>query len=123
MTHHQKVECLLDDLGNRGISRLSVAPPIFRQLWWLGFHIPPPYFLGFSALAILMGGGFALCWGVLMWLVVVVSWWFRVPLPIAVFYTWAPLAGGVLFGVIMASFYRWNAKKLNLPAWDQYPHP
>lgn len=28
---------------------------------------------------------------------------------------------GVLFGLVMAIYFRWKACKLNLPQWEQYP--
>jgi hypothetical protein len=33
----------------------------------------------------------------------------------------ATLIAGTLFGVIMAAYYRWRARKLALPPWEDYP--
>ncbi len=53
LTHRQKVDRLITDLHKQGVSSYTVAPPLFRQLWALGFHVPPPFFLGFLTLTLL----------------------------------------------------------------------
>jgi hypothetical protein len=61
--HRQKVERLVADLRQRGVSPYTVAPPLFRLAWALGLAVPPPLFLGFGPLALLMGGFFGAFWG------------------------------------------------------------
>lgn len=41
MTHHQKVDHLITELGQQGVGSYTVAPPLFRLLWPLGFKVPP----------------------------------------------------------------------------------
>jgi len=112
MTHSEKVAHLTSELSAKGVKKLTIAPPIFRLLWALGIEIPPPLFLGFFPLAILMG--LAACLG--MSVVYLLSGLPRVPLR-AVFF-------GVAFGLIVGSYlrlyYRWKAKTLNLPRWEDY---
>ena len=35
MRHKEKVEFLLSELGHRGVSKFTVAPPLYRILWCL----------------------------------------------------------------------------------------
>ena len=115
MNHHQKIALLLEDLTSRGIGEKTIVPPLFSLAWKLGFQIPPPHFLGFGALALIMGTFFGVIWGVVMWL----SIWRHQGLPIggAVF---ASFVAGVLFGSVMAIYYRRKARKLCLPSWSEY---
>jgi len=92
--------------------RNSYEPPLLRLLWRLGLNVPPPHFAGFIVTTLFYGGFFALFWGVIMW-----------------FFTWsesgmsptgaagAALFAGVLFGLIMASYYSWGRRKHRLPGW------
>jgi hypothetical protein len=123
MTHSQKVEYHLEDLARRGVRRSSIVPPFFRLAWSLGFQILPPHFWRFSSLAILVGGAFALGFGGFTWGSLLLLYGFPVPASLALFYGWAPLAGGAVCGLTVAACYRWRARKLNLPPWDQYPLP
>ena len=50
-----------------------------------------------------------------MWLFL----WRGQDMPIAVAILVALIAG-LLFGVIMAGYYRWRARKLGLPRWEDY---
>jgi hypothetical protein len=112
-THRQKVERLVADLRKQGVSRHTVAPPLFRLLWALGLAVPPPLFLGPVTLTLLMGGFFGAVWGALMWLLL----WH---LPLGRVVASAALAG-LIFGLLMAAYYRWKAAQLRLPPWGRYP--
>ena len=63
MPHRQKVQRLIEELGQQGVGSYTVAPPLFRLLWALGLETPPPFFLGFAKLAALMGITFGLSGG------------------------------------------------------------
>jgi uncharacterized protein DUF6404 len=115
MTHRQKVDRLIADLGKRGVGAFTVAPPLFRLLWSLGLEVPPPLFLGFVTLTLLMGGFFGVVWGVFMWLLQWQSG--RVPVETAVLNA---VGAGLLFGLSMAAYYRWKAVRLGLPSWESY---
>ena len=52
----------------------TVAPPFFRLLWALGLDVPPPLFLGFLTLMLLMGTFFGIFWGAFMWLLLWHAW-------------------------------------------------
>ena len=77
--------------------------------------MPPPHFASFWSLALLMGGFFAIVWGLFMWLVL----WRGEDVAIAIAVV-ASLIAGTLFGVIMAAYYRWRARQLALPRWEHY---
>ena len=117
MTHQQKVERLIADLGKQGVSPNAVAPPFFRLLWASGFNVPPPLFLGFLPLTLLMGALFAILWGVFMRLFAMWQGW-HVRLELEILTT----AGvGLAFGLSMAAYSRWKAVRLRLPPWESYP--
>jgi hypothetical protein len=116
MTHRQKVKRLIADLRKQGMSPYTVAPPLFRLLWALGFKVPPPLFLGFLTLTLLTGASFGILWGVVMWQLQWQAW--HVPLGLKVIIA---TGVGLMFGLYMATYFRWKAKHLRLPPWDSYP--
>ena len=115
MTHQEKLEMMFRHTDALGIGRSTVAPPAWRLLWKAGLRTPPPVFLGFLPLALGMGLFFAIGWGLLMW---VFMWW-RQGMTVAATAVVA-LVAGVMFGVAMASYYRYHARKLRLPDWTTY---
>lgn len=116
MTHREKVDHLIAELGEQGMNPYTVAPPMFRLLWALGLRVRPPLFMGFFTIALFGGFFFGFFWGLFMWLI---QWsWWKAPVELAVF---ASAAAGLLFGVTMAAYYRWKARRLRLPKWEDYP--
>lgn len=115
MTHEQKIAFAISDLTGRGVSKGVVAPPLLLLAWKLGIAMPPPLFMSFTGLALLNGPFFGALWGLLMWFA---SWrgegWSASAAIVAA------LGAGALFGVMMAFYYRWKARKLNLPSWNDY---
>jgi hypothetical protein len=117
LNHRQKVKRLLADLHKEGVWPSTVAPPLFKLLWALGWNVPPPLFLGFITLTIFMGTAFGLGFGVAMWLLQ----WQAGKIPVGVAIIGSAL-GGLLFGLIMAVYMRRKAASLGLPrSWDDYP--
>ena len=116
MPHRKKVERLIADLGKKGVSPYTVAPPIFRLLWALGLEVPPPFFLGFLTLTLVAGVFFGIFWGAFMWLLQWQAW--QMPLGAAAL---VAASAGLVFGLSMAAYYRWKASRLRLPPWDSYP--
>jgi hypothetical protein len=116
MSHHEKVSHLLEELGARGISVWEVAPPVFRFFWLVGLEIPPPYFMGFLSLAIVMGGLLALILGAFVWLVLCLP----LELPASIGFS-IGLFAGTISGPFAAAHYRRRAESLQLPPWDKYP--
>jgi hypothetical protein len=116
MTHDEKIEYLLNDLGQRGIGKYTVAPPLYRLLWRLGVKVAPPHFAGFWPLTAFMGTFFGLAWGAFMWLLL----WRAQEMPVTIAIGTAAVAG-LCFGLAMACYYRWRWRKLALPRWQDYP--
>ena len=114
MSHQEKIERLIADLSEQGVSPQTTAPPMFRLLWSLGLKIPPPFYMRFSSLALLAGVPFGVLWGLFMWLL---FWRSRVGLEHMVLFS---LLAGVFFGLAMAGYYCWKFRRLKLPPWDSY---
>ena len=114
MTHDEKVARLLQDLGQRGIGRYTIAPPMYRLLWRLGIKLKPPHFASFWSLAAITGVGY----GVLLALMMLALLWRSTPVS-GVIGT-AALAA-ILFGLFMAAYYRTRAHQLGLARWEDYP--
>ncbi|HEV3146727.1 MAG TPA: DUF6404 family protein [Gemmataceae bacterium] len=115
LTHRQKVERLIADLRKQGVNPSIVAPQLFRFMWALGLKVPPPLFLGFFTITLLMGAFFGILWGAAMWLI---QWWAWNATPDTAILPAA--AAGLLFGLAMAAYYRWKANRLKLPRWENY---
>lgn len=115
MNHNEKVALLVSDLTARGIGKGAIAPPLFRLAWKFGVAIPPPHFLSFGAVATVTGTFFGVFWGAIMWLAI----WSHQGQPFSRVVVLS-LFAGVLFGVSMASYYRWKVRQLFLPSWREY---
>lgn len=98
-----------------GVSPSTAAPPIWRLLWRLGVELPPPLFMSFWQAAFFMGGFFGVSWGLVMWLVQ----WSRQGMPFELVLG-ACASAGVLFGLCMAAYFRYLARKHELPSWEAY---
>jgi Family of unknown function (DUF6404) len=116
VTHREKVTYAIEDLLDRGIDTATSAPPAWRVAWALGIKIPPPHFMGFVSIAVTSGSLFAILWGLLIWYLL---WQTRG----VVFTVSVAALVGVLYGLLMATCYRYSATKLALPRWEQYPVP
>ena len=75
----------------------------------MGLEIPPPLFLGFLPTMLIAGVPFALVWALGNAFVSRIS----VALVLA---AWA----GLIFGAVVAAYYRHVTKKLPLPSWVDY---
>jgi hypothetical protein len=116
VTHQQKVERLIAELGKQGVKPYTVAPPLFRLLWALGLNVPPPLFLRFLTLMVLMGVPFGTLWGICMWLIQWQAWHMSWEAAVVL-----SAGAGLLFGLGMAWYYRWKAARLRLPPWEVFP--
>jgi hypothetical protein len=112
----QKVKHLIADLRHRGVSPYTAAPPLFRLLWAMGLDVPPPLFLGFLPLTLLLGAFFGALWGGFMWLLL----WRALHMPLGVA-ALTSACDGLAFGLCMAWYYRQKAERLRLPPWEDYP--
>ncbi len=117
--HRGRVEAYVDEMADLGIATYTSAPPLFRLLWAIGLEIPPPLFLAALPLTLIAGSMFAVFWGLGMWLAV---WRSSYGLPAWLVLGVAVLAG-LLFGACLAAYYRWKARSLSLPSWEDYLPP
>lgn len=115
MTHQEKVKLLITDLGQRGVSEYTVAPPLFRMIWKFGAQARPPHFVNSVLFALGSGAVFG---GFMVMFMLIFVW------PLQVLPLWAALVIGVIagaaYGVTLAAYYRWQARKLSLPDWKSY---
>ncbi len=116
MNFAEKRDAALALLHATGMLPSSYAPPLYKALWKLGVEIPPPHFASFAANTALCGTVFGAIWGVVMWLI---TWSGKLPGGAAVA---ASLFAGLMFGAIMAAYYRHTAQKHGIPAWCDF-HP
>jgi hypothetical protein len=119
MTHKDKVQALYRHMQVLEVSEWTAAPPLWRLLWRVGYELPPPMFNAFMHNALLLGVVFGIGWGLLM----AVAQTVLMPLPLmGSLATWAGAAimAGVLFGLFMASYFHWLARKHRLGSWDSY---
>ncbi|WP_442782928.1 DUF6404 family protein [Collimonas fungivorans] len=115
MQYPTEVNAALVYLQTTGMSRYNYAPPLFRLLWNAGVSVPPPHFAGFAFNFASMSIWFGVIWGAIMWFVV-----------------WSPQGivgigtivlsalAGLLFGLLMALYYRHGARKFCLPEWSGF---
>ena len=140
MTHRERVDHFVAEMRKRGVGSSTSAPPFYRLLWFLGVEVPPPHFQKSGSMALLTGSLFGVLFGGLMYywslwqsmLIMEVGpllgdqrpaasrWQSMVIISIGVACITA-LLSGALFGVLLSAYYKWSAKRLKLPPWDQYP--
>jgi hypothetical protein len=117
MTHDEKIAHLMEDLEAHGLNPQKANPPFYRTLRTMGIGTKPPHFqpawVNFLSCAVPLvvvvlplGALFVLCSG-LHWIVLIT---FVVGAVSAFVRTWR-----------MAETYEMEARKLELPAWEDYP--
>jgi hypothetical protein len=62
MTHKEKVAYLAAELKAAGMNPKMAAPPLFRLMWTLGWHVRPPHFQPFLNNALWRAGLLLLPW-------------------------------------------------------------
>lgn len=110
--YSDRLDRAVAELEASGISRLNHAPPLFRLARALGLKARPPHYMSFARATLMLGPFFGIIWGLFMWLI---EWrsagmpWQGVVL--------ASVLAGVLFGLMMAGYYRWAANRAGLSEW------
>lgn len=112
LNFEDKYDFALNELGRSKIWPSNYNPPLVRLIRHLGFKVPPPHYNSFFGNAILMGTMFGILWGVLMYLML----WQSQNMTTASMLTAVGIAGS-LFGLSMASYYKYSAKKNALTPW------
>jgi hypothetical protein len=115
MNMNSKRDAALDLLAATGIWRNNYAPPLSRSLWSLGFNLPPPHFASFWGNFVLCGAFFGVAWGLV--------WWFfetRFQSASLLAALLAACCAGFFFGLCMATYYAYGARKHRIPRWHEF---
>jgi len=115
MRFEQKLAAALTLLEATGIWRNSYAPPLWRFLWRVGVRVPPPHFVGSTANFLFTGSFFGIAWGLFMWF----TFWSRLGTSPA-FGVGLAIFTGSLFGLCMAGYYSYGARKHRIPLWRDF---
>ncbi|WP_194435558.1 DUF6404 family protein [Vibrio fluminensis] len=112
MGYQTKLELAHKELHEKGVWKSHYNPPIAKAMAKIGMCIPPPYYQTFFDNFLISMTLFASVWGALNW----IMFWSVEGKPVleAIYMS---LLAGVLFGLIMASFYRYRRKQLQLSDW------
>ncbi len=121
MTQLEKARAAVEDLVARGVWRSTAAPLFYRALWRLGVAAPPPLFQSSLGLTGIFGAPF----GLIVAVVFGPALFFRTsdsarPVDILILVTGAGTLVGLQFGTVVATYFRWYARRLGLPKWDDY---
>tara|TARA_B100000315_G_scaffold243803_1_gene267623 strand:- start:586 stop:951 length:366 start_codon:yes stop_codon:yes gene_type:complete len=114
MAFKRRLSRAFQELEDAGIARSSYLPVIYGLILRFGFERPPPHYCPMLQNVLISGTWFAPVWGVLMWLLV----WSGEGVP-GVRAVATGLAGGLVFGLIMGSYYRRGARTHGLTPWDE----
>ena len=115
MTFKEERDLALDRLSATTIRPANYAPPIYRVMWWLGLPLAPPHVSGFVTNALVAAGYFSVLFGGVVTGTRVLlgqtaaNWH-------AAGQTWliAGVPAGCVFGLGMATYYLWSARKHGL---------
>jgi hypothetical protein len=117
MTHQQKVAYFKQLLQERGYWRSNAIPPACQLLWLLGLETPPPYFLPFWTGVMVSGISFGLSMGIAHSIFQIIIG----TMPTLLSSIGFTIVSGLPFGLMMATFWRMQARKLRLPNWHHFP--
>ena len=113
-TYEQKFRAAVDELLVVGIWKSNAVPPYLHLARKLGMQPKPPHYASFWRVAVGMGIWFGSVWGLLMYLM----FWRSQQLPVTMTLM-AAVAAGVLFGILMALYYRRARTKYKLTEWEE----
>lgn len=100
-------------MKNKKMLKLNYEPPMSLILWKLGYRVPPFHFAPFWQTVIILGSYFGIIFGLFMWFL---QWrMLHISPSIAVIMSFL---SGLMFGIIMALYYRWSKKVNKLPDWN-----
>lgn len=112
-SYQDRLARALAELDASSISSLNYAPPMFRIARRLGLRPRPPHYMSFRRAVLVLGPTFGVMWGALMWFL---QWQdAEVAAPVALL---SSLLAGVLFGLLMAGYYRWAGSRVGLSKWE-----
>lgn len=108
-----KREKALEELRASRIWASNAEPPLHRMLSRIFPGLRPPHYERFWVNALTTGPVFGLVWGIAMWLL----FWRDDGMSVgnAVI---ASAFAGIAFGLSMAAYYRWSARRARLSWWE-----
>lgn len=112
-SYEDRVARAMAELHASSINSLNYAPPMFRIARRLGMRPRPPHYMSFTRAAVLLGPAFGVLWGTLMWFV---QWQGTDMAPVVAMAS--SVLAGVLFGLLMAGYYRWAGSQAGLTKWE-----
>lgn len=114
MTSLEKIHVAVEELQTRGVRNTVAAPLLYRALWRIGIALPPPLFQSFLGLLILHG----VLFGLLMGAILACADRRLAPDGAILLGT----VSGAIFGLVMATHFRVEARRLGLPPWGDFPY-
>ena len=111
----RKLGLFLGRCEARGEKLHRIAPRAVRWLWAMGVEVPPPCFIGFAPLVLVLGGPLGVLMAVGLWVVTPDSVSEAGAVAVA-----SGVLGGLVFGLCMATYYRLQAHLLGVGRWSDY---
>lgn len=118
MTFHDKLKLAYAELQATGIKKTNYRPPFTLLLQKCGLKLPPPHYTGFWQNTLLLGSFFGMTWGTIMYFAV---WQAQSMGPMEALIT--IICTGGIYGLAMAAYYRYGARKHHLTPWTQLGEP
>lgn len=108
-----KFSAAMEELASAGVQKSAHATGALHLAKALGFKPRPPLYASVLSNTISLGAIFAIVWGLLMY---VFAWGAsNVPIYVAL---GAAIIAGLLFGLLMAFFFRFVRRRKKLTCWD-----
>jgi hypothetical protein len=123
VTHQEKINFMLEDLGREGVARRELALLLYRLLWLFGFETPPPLFQNFLGLFLRTTVLGLLLYGlVTLVFYIFVNSIFQAMTedPGAKIWITTALLGSLSIGLAVAISARHRRRRLGLPSWADY---
>lgn len=115
MAYLEKLNAFAREMEQHGVRSSTAVPPMCRALSHLGFELPPPLFQSPAQ----MVGCLGIPFGVLFSGAMYVTRWRSQGVSVVATVMLGVIAG-VLFGLLLAWYYRRLARKYVLPTWSEY---
>jgi len=115
MKYDEKVSSALAYLESLGFAPHSCAPPLHRLVWRFGLRVAPPHFASFAANLIWMAAAIGITFGLVMYFL---PWFGEEESASSIIRKSASV--GVVLGLLTASHYKYESKRIRLPRWKEF---